>query len=107
MRLAVEGALLPRLLPHATWAFSIGLVVYGTGSALTADLVAPHTALHKGEIMFTSSLDAAAFPAGIPVGRVASFHTSAGRICAVVAVQPTMPPCARTMSSVAFLNSGK
>jgi hypothetical protein len=27
VRLAVEGALLPRLLPHATWAFSIGLVV--------------------------------------------------------------------------------
>src|ERR1700722_5125693 len=27
VRLAVEGAILPRLLPHATWAFSIGLVV--------------------------------------------------------------------------------
>jgi rod shape-determining protein MreC len=60
----------------------------GPGSALTADLVAPHTALHKGEIMFTSSLDAAAFPAGIPVGRVASFHTSAGASQETVTVTP-------------------
>ena len=29
---------------------------------MTADLVAPHTPLHKGEEMYTSSLDAAAFP---------------------------------------------
>jgi len=50
----------------------------GPDSALTADLVPPRTALHKGEVMFTSSLDAAAFPPGIPVARVRSFHASAG-----------------------------
>ena len=34
----------------------------GPSSSMTADLVAPHTPLHKGEAMFTSSLDAASFP---------------------------------------------
>jgi rod shape-determining protein MreC len=50
----------------------------GPSSSMTADLVAPHTPLHKGEVMFTSSLNAAAFPPGIPVARVRSFHTAAG-----------------------------
>ena len=46
---------------------------------MTADLIAPHTPLTKGEIMYTSSLDAAAFPPGIPVAQVTSFHTERGR----------------------------
>ena len=37
-------------------------------SSMTADLVPPHTPLHKGEVMFTSGLQAAAFPAGHPRG---------------------------------------
>jgi rod shape-determining protein MreC len=60
----------------------------GPGSPMTADLVAPHTVLHKGEIMYTSSLDDAAFPAGIPVARVTSFHTSAGASQESVSVTP-------------------
>jgi rod shape-determining protein MreC len=60
----------------------------GPGSPLTADLVPPHTVLHQGEPLFTSSLDAAAFPPGIPVGRVASFHTSAGASQETVTVTP-------------------
>jgi rod shape-determining protein MreC len=60
----------------------------GPGAPMTADLVAPHTALHKGEIMYTSSLDDAAFPAGIPVARVRSFHTSAGASQESVSVSP-------------------
>jgi len=50
----------------------------GPDSPMTADLVASHTPLHKGEIMYTSSLDAASFPPGIPVATVKTFHTGAG-----------------------------
>jgi rod shape-determining protein MreC len=50
----------------------------GPGTTMSADLVPPHTALHRGEVMFTSSQDAAALPPGIPVARVVSFHSSAG-----------------------------
>jgi cell shape-determining protein MreC len=55
---------------------------------MTADLIAPHTALKRGEKMYTSSLDAAAFPPGIPVARVKSFHTSAGASQEAVSVTP-------------------
>jgi rod shape-determining protein MreC len=60
----------------------------GPGSPMTADLVAPHTPLHKGEIMYTSSLDAAAFPPGIPVGRVSSYHSGAGASQESITVTP-------------------
>jgi rod shape-determining protein MreC len=50
----------------------------GTAASMTADLVPPHTPVHKGEIMYTSGLQAASFPPGIPVASVESFHTSAG-----------------------------
>ena len=60
----------------------------GPSSSMTADLVPPHTVLHKGEVMFTSSLDAAAFPAGIPVASVRSFHTPAGASQESIEVDP-------------------
>jgi rod shape-determining protein MreC len=60
----------------------------GPVSPMTADLIAPHTALTKGEPMYTSSLDGAAFPPGIPVARVASFHTGAGASQETVTVTP-------------------
>jgi rod shape-determining protein MreC len=60
----------------------------GPDAPMTADLIAPHTALHKGEKMYTSSLDGAAFPPGIPVARVKSFHTSAGASQETVTVTP-------------------
>jgi rod shape-determining protein MreC len=60
----------------------------GPDTSMTADLIAPHTTLHKGEIMYTSSLDGAAFPPGIPVARVKSFHTSAGASQESVSVTP-------------------
>jgi rod shape-determining protein MreC len=50
----------------------------GPGNDLTLDLVPPHTPLHKGELLSTSGLQAAAFPPGIPVATVESFHTAAG-----------------------------
>jgi rod shape-determining protein MreC len=60
----------------------------GPGDDMSADLVPPHTAVHKGEIMFTSGLNAAAFPAGIPVAHVKSFHTSAGASQESITVAP-------------------
>jgi len=50
----------------------------GPGNSMTADLVLPHTPLHKGEVMYTSGLQAASYPAGIPVATVQSFHTASG-----------------------------
>jgi rod shape-determining protein MreC len=60
----------------------------GPDASMTADLIAPHAALTKGEEMYTSSLDAAAFPPGIPVARVKSFHSNAGASQETVSVTP-------------------
>jgi rod shape-determining protein MreC len=60
----------------------------GPVSPMTADLVAPHTPLHQGELLYTSSLDAAAFPPGIPVARVTSYHSSAGASQESITVAP-------------------
>jgi rod shape-determining protein MreC len=57
----------------------------GSGSAMTAQLVPPHTVLHKGEKMYTSGLDAGSFPAGIPVR---TFHSTAGASQETVSVKP-------------------
>jgi rod shape-determining protein MreC len=71
----------------------------GPSSSMTADLVAPRTPLHKGEVMFTSSLDAAAFPPGIPVASVRSFHTSAGASQESIEVDP-----AADLSQLAYVD---
>ena len=71
----------------------------GPSFPMTADLVAPHTPLQKGETMYTSSLDAAAFPPGIPVARVSSFHASAGASQVTITVTP-----AADLSQLAYVN---
>jgi rod shape-determining protein MreC len=65
-------------------------IVDGQGPAnhMTADLVPPHTPVHKGEVMYTSGLQAAAFPPGIPVATVQSFHNTAGASQETIAVDP-------------------
>ncbi len=60
----------------------------GPGNSMTADLVPPHTPLHTGEVMYTSGLDAAAFPPGIPVATVRSFHTASGASQETIEVDP-------------------
>jgi rod shape-determining protein MreC len=60
----------------------------GPSTSMTADLVPPNTPLHKGEKMFTSGLNAASFPPGIPVARVRSFHTAAGASQESIVVDP-------------------
>ena len=71
----------------------------GPSSSMTADLVAPHTPLKKGETMFTSSLDAASFPPGIPVATVRTFHTSAGASQETIDVDP-----AADLSQLAYVD---
>jgi rod shape-determining protein MreC len=72
----------------ATQSYTATVDGQGPDSSMTADLVPPHTPLHKGEKMYTSSFDAAAFPPGIPVARVTSFHTGAGATQETIAVTP-------------------
>jgi rod shape-determining protein MreC len=61
----------------------------GPGSDPTADLVAPGTPLRVGETMYTSGLQAAAFPPGIPVASVSSFHTPSGASQISVTLEPS------------------
>jgi rod shape-determining protein MreC len=61
----------------------------GPGSAMTLDLVPPRTPLTAGEQVYTSSLDAASFPSGIPVAKVATFNTPAGASQENVTVTPS------------------
>jgi rod shape-determining protein MreC len=60
----------------------------GPGSSMTADLVRPGTPVHKGEVMFTSGLQAAEYPPGIPVASVRSFHTASGASQETIEVDP-------------------
>ncbi len=61
----------------------------GPGSDPTADLIPPGTPLRKGEPLYTSGLQAAAFPPGIPVATVASFHTPSGASQVSVTAEPS------------------
>ena len=71
----------------------------GPSNSMTADLVPPRTPLSKGEVMFTSSLDAAAFPPGIPVATVRTFHTGAGASQESIKVDP-----AADLSQLAYVD---
>jgi rod shape-determining protein MreC len=71
----------------------------GPGSSMTADLVAPQTPVHKGEWLYTSGLQAAAYPPGIPVATVASFHTAAGASQESIDVDP-----AADLSQLAYVD---
>jgi rod shape-determining protein MreC len=61
----------------------------GPGNDMTADLVAPGTPLHKGEYMYTSGLQAATFPPGIPVAKVSTFHTPSGASQTSITLEPS------------------
>ncbi|HXN63131.1 MAG TPA: rod shape-determining protein MreC [Acidimicrobiales bacterium] len=60
----------------------------GPGNDLTLDLVPPHTPVYKGQILYTSGLQAATFPPGIPVATVESFHNEAGASQESITVDP-------------------
>ena len=71
----------------------------GPGSSMTADLVAPQTPVAKGEVMYTSGLQAASYPPGIPVATVRSFHTAAGASQESIDVDP-----AADLSQLAYVD---
>ena len=71
----------------------------GPSNDMTADLVPPHTPVTKGETMYTSSLEAASFPPGIPVARVATFHTASGASQESITVDP-----AADLSQLAYVD---
>jgi rod shape-determining protein MreC len=60
----------------------------GAGHPLTVGYVPPGTALKKGEVMFTSGLQNALFPPGVPVGRVSSFSSSSGAVQERIELKP-------------------
>ena len=60
----------------------------GTDATMTLDQVTPRTPVHKGEVMFTSGLDASAYPPGIPVARIVAFHTTPGAVQETITVAP-------------------
>jgi rod shape-determining protein MreC len=61
----------------------------GPTNDMTADLVAPGTPVRKGQTMYTSGLEAAAYPPGIPVATVSAFHTASGASQESITVEPS------------------
>jgi rod shape-determining protein MreC len=60
----------------------------GLGRDLDVNLVAPGTALHKGEVLTTSGLQHAQFPADIPVARITSFSSTPSATQETVSARP-------------------
>jgi len=60
----------------------------GSGQSLSIAYIAPGTQLHEGEVLTTSGLQQAQYPAGIPVGTVTSYSTSASATQESVAAKP-------------------
>ncbi|HEY5023833.1 MAG TPA: rod shape-determining protein MreC [Acidimicrobiales bacterium] len=60
----------------------------GLGRGLTVNLVAPGTALHKGEVLTTSGLQNAQYPAAIPVASVTSFSSTPSATQEAVSARP-------------------
>jgi rod shape-determining protein MreC len=60
----------------------------GSGQSLSIAYVAPGTQLHKGEVLTTSGLQQAQYPAGIPLGTVTSYSTSASATQETVSAKP-------------------
>lgn len=60
----------------------------GPGHPLAADFVAPGTPVHLGEILYTDALQGGLYPAGVPVGTVASSTSRRGATQESVSVAP-------------------
>jgi cell shape-determining protein MreC len=60
----------------------------GYGRPLTLDYVAGSTAVHRGELVYSSGLGGGAIPAGIPVGIVGSVRVSAEGLMTTVSATP-------------------
>jgi rod shape-determining protein MreC len=60
----------------------------GAGKPLDADLVPPNTTLSKGEVFYTSELQGAIYPPGIPVASVESSRSGIASSQETVTLQP-------------------
>jgi rod shape-determining protein MreC len=60
----------------------------GPGEHLSLQFVEPGTKVHRNELVVTSGLEGAAFPADIPVGHVVAAKTRPGELSQDVTVQP-------------------
>jgi rod shape-determining protein MreC len=60
----------------------------GAGRALSLEDVTAGMRPRVGEVVYTSGLEGATFPAGIPVGRVSRVHAPAGALTEQVSVEP-------------------
>jgi len=60
----------------------------GPTAPMTLDQVPFDTPVHKGDLLYTSGLDASAYPPGIPVARIASFHNTPGAVQETITVTP-------------------
>lgn len=60
----------------------------GWGRALSLDYVGGSTAVHRGELVYTSGLGGGALPAGIPLGVVRSVRVSSEGLSTAVTVTP-------------------
>ena len=60
----------------------------GLGRNLAVNLIAPGTALHKGEVLTTSGLQNAQYPPDIPVGTVTSFSSTPSATQETVSARP-------------------
>jgi len=60
----------------------------GARKSLNAEFVADKTPVHAGQLMTTSGLSGAIFPAGIPVARVGTVHAIAGALDKSVTAKP-------------------
>jgi rod shape-determining protein MreC len=60
----------------------------GLGRKLAVNLIAPGTSLHKGEILTTSGLQNAQYPADLPVAAVTSFSSTPSATQETVSARP-------------------
>jgi rod shape-determining protein MreC len=60
----------------------------GLGRSLAVNLIAPGTPLHKGEVLTTSGLQDAQYPADIPVASVTSFSSTPSATQETVSARP-------------------
>ena len=60
----------------------------GLGRSLAVNLIAPGTSLHKGEVLTTSGLQDARYPADVPVATVTSFTSTPSATQETVSARP-------------------
>jgi rod shape-determining protein MreC len=81
--------------PHSSFGVRFGTTTWvavangqGAGNALTLSGVTASMQPKKGQVVYTSGLTGAAYPAGIPIGTVSAVHYAGGSLTKTVLVEP-------------------